>query len=186
MSDLPTWDDSTRPRRGPHPAYDGASATERDHGEHLRLIHDMYRQGLQQAVAVVGHVLDGTAEAGEAADALQRTGLRRALSGAGGLCQQICRGIGVHHRIEDAHLYPALRSSDPELAAVLDRLTEEHEVIEEALEQVEDTLLALMGDPERIGDLAARMDHLHALLLSHFAYEEEQLCTPLGVHRVMI
>lgn len=186
MSDLPTWDDSTRPRRGPHPAYDGASATERDHGEHLRLIHDMYRQGLQQAVAVVGHVLDGTAEAREAADALQRTGLRRALSGAGGLCQQICRGIGVHHRIEDAHLYPALRSSDPELAAVLDRLTEEHGVIEEALEQVEDTLLALMGDPERIGDLAERMEHLHALLLSHFAYEEEQLCTPLGVHRVMI
>lgn len=183
---LPCWDDSTRPLRTGD-RYAAPSAAEASQGEHLRQIHDMYRGGLAQAVEVVALVVDGVAGVAQAREAVERVGLRVALATAGSFCGQICQSVGVHHRIEDAHLYPALRSADPTgLGAVLARLTEEHEVVDEALSELETVLTLLDGDPSQLPEVQQHIVHLQALLESHFAYEEQQLCVPLGVHRILV
>ncbi|NYG55498.1 hemerythrin domain-containing protein [Nocardioides perillae] len=184
---LPTWDDAARPTTT---AYAEVDAAARAHGDHLRLIHDVYRDGLRRAAEVLGRVADGTAEVGEARSALHDVGLRAAYDQLGSFCGQLCRGIEVHHRIEDAHLYPALRAADEaELGAVLDRLVDEHDVVHALLLHLDEALLRLARPEAGPGDLAHLrhgFDHLVRLLESHFRYEEEQLGGALGVHRVPV
>lgn len=183
MTDLPSWDEADRPRaQNPPTATDG----DRAHGDHLRMIHDMFRQGLAQVGAVVAQVVAGEAGVGAARAAVHAVGLRATYEQLGSFCGQLCRGIEMHHRIEDADLYPALRAADDDLGAVLDRLYDEHEVVHELLVRLDATLVELTDQPDLIGDLERQFVHLRRLLESHFAYEEEQIGLPLGVHRILI
>ena len=186
MRPLPGWDESSRPTTT---AYDDADAAARAHGDHLRLIHDMYRDGLRRAADVLARVVEGTAGVGDARQALNAVGLREAYDRVGSFCGQLCRGIEAHHRIEDAHLYPALREADDGLAPVLDRLAHEHEVVQDMVLRLDASLLRLVdpgAGPEELRGVQRELDHLVALLESHFAYEEQQLGAALGVHRIPV
>ncbi|MCH1868406.1 hemerythrin domain-containing protein [Nocardioides sp. CFH 31398] len=180
---LPDWDETTRPTTS---AYDEVGADERTAGEHLRAIHDMYRQGLAQVAHVLDQVVDGAAGIGEAREAVQQLGLRTAVERAGSFCGQLCRAVETHHRIEDAYLYPALRIADGGLGPVLDRLDDEHVVVHELLVRLDATLVAVARDPGRVDVLLAEFTHLRRLLESHFVYEEDQIGGALGVHRITV
>lgn len=188
--ELPCWDESARPVRAADAAggaYAEAALAQRAQGEHLRMIHDMYRDGLAQVAETVAEVVAGTRAIAEAREAVDALGLRSAYQRMGSFCGQICRAVETHHRIEDTHLYPALQAADGAgLGSVLARLYAEHDVVHAMLERLEETLRALATDPRRLGDLDAEFSHLRALLLSHFTYEEDQIGVPLGVHRVMV
>ncbi|WP_299051560.1 hemerythrin domain-containing protein [uncultured Nocardioides sp.] len=180
---LPDWDESTRPTTS---TYDEIGADERAAGQHLTAIHDMYRQGLAQVSAVLDQVVDGAAGLGEAREAVRQLGLRTAVERAGSFCGQLCRAVESHHRIEDAYLYPALRIADSGLGGVLDRLDSEHLVVHELLVRLDDTLVAVTRDPDRLGVLVEEFTHLRRLLESHFVYEEQQIGGALGVHRITV
>ena len=180
---LPDWDESTRPTTS---AYDEVGADERAAGEHLRAIHDMYRQGLSQVSQVLGQVVDGAAGVGEAREAVRQLGLRTAVERAGSFCGQLFRAVESHHRIEDAYLYPALRIADDGLGPVLDRLDDEHVVVHELLVRLDATLVAVAREPERVDVLVTEFGHLRRLLESHFRYEEAQIGGALGVHRITV
>jgi hypothetical protein len=72
---------------------------------------------------------------------------------------------------------------------VLDRLLEEHHVIADVLEQVDEALVSLVGTDtygrtgaEAFEEIQRALDLLTDTLLSHLAYEERELLHPLARH----
>lgn len=188
--DLPSWDEAARPRGAGYP---DATPAERSQGEHLRMVHDMYRRSLAQVGDVLDQVRSGELSVGDARGAVHALGVRVTFEQLGSFCGQLCQSVETHHRIEDAHLYPALRSADPALDPVLDRLDLEHRVIHDVLERFDRVLVAMATADDGPGagesglpDVHAHFAHLRGLLESHFRYEEDQIGTALGVHRVMV
>ncbi|MDO9379626.1 MAG: hemerythrin domain-containing protein [Nocardioidaceae bacterium] len=184
-TELPGWDESTRPH-APSPGH--LDAHMQAQGGHLRAIHDMYRSNLSQVRSVLDRIGDGALDVGEARAAVNQVGLRATYEQLGSFCGQMCQMVEVHHSIEDAHMYPALAAtpSGDALAPVLGRLAEEHLVVHAMLVRLDEVLVVLPDAPERIGEVQVLFEHLQVLLESHFTYEEDELCDPLGYHGVMV
>jgi len=98
----------------------------------------------------------------------------------GAYCATYCRTLTQHHSLEDAQLFPALRQADHRLVPVIDRLEEEHLVIHDVLERVDRALVEFVQTPDDFTGLQQEMDLLTDALLSHLAYEEQQLVEPLA------
>jgi iron-sulfur cluster repair protein YtfE (RIC family) len=93
-------------------------------------------------------------------------------------CLGFCAAIHAHHTGEDDQLLPALRAAAPELAPVIDNLSEDHALVAGILRQVR-TLLTPGTAPARPADLVRELDGLIAILESHFSYEERRLAKAL-------
>jgi hypothetical protein len=158
----------------------------RARGRHLAQIHDMYRSHLAQVRAVLDRIAAGALEVGEAREAVHAMGLRATYEQLGAFCGQACHLVEVHHTIEDTSMYPLLRDADADLGAVLDRLGVEHVVVHQVLVALDDELVALVDDPSRLTRVRELFAHLQTLLLDHFAYEEDELCDPLGYYGVLV
>ena len=99
----------------------------------------------------------------------------------GAFCASYCRVVAGHHTLEDRSVFPHLRARDEQLAPVIDRLEEEHEVISELLEQVDRAMLALVSDEDDgMAKARAVMDLFTDALRSHLSYEERELVEPLA------
>jgi hemerythrin-like domain-containing protein len=86
-----------------------------------------------------------------------------------------------HHTLEDRSVFPHLRRSAPELTPVLDRLGDEHEVITELLDRLDESLVSLVaGKSGGMGEVRQAVDLLTDALRSHFSYEERELIEPLA------
>ncbi|MBV9279024.1 MAG: hemerythrin domain-containing protein [Chloroflexi bacterium] len=92
----------------------------------------------------------------------------------------------IHHTIEDRHMFPALRREDEALSAVLNRLQEEHEIIAEVVERFDRALVGMMTDPSGIDEVRRLAKELGDALLSHLAYEENELLGPLGRSSIVV
>ena len=104
----------------------------------------------------------------------------------GAFCASYCRIVGLHHTIEDQHLFTHLGRADPELKPVLTRLGEEHEVVAELLFDLDEALVAMIADAGRMADVRRAADRLAAALLFHLAYEEEELLEPIGRLEILV
>jgi hypothetical protein len=181
VTDLPTWDETTRP---PVVTYADTSSYAGGAAAHLRAIHDHYRHGLAVVADVVDQVVAGTASLGDARAALHETGLTAAYQRLGSFCGQLCHAVTQHHMIEDVVLYPQLRAADGGLTATIDRLDHEHRVIHDVLERIDLSLVTFASERGHLDQLATEVRHLRTMLESHFAYEEDAIGTALGVHRI--
>jgi hypothetical protein len=97
-------------------------------------------------------------------------------------CLYYCRFVHSHHGHEDAWLFPAVRQSAPELAAVVDKLEADHRRVSDLLDSVE-TAANQLGGPDDVTVrplLVAALNELSRHLLEHLAYEEEVLAPVLG------
>ena len=83
-------------------------------------------------------------------------------------------------------MFPGLQREQASLAPVLDRLHWEHEVIAEVLDQFDKALVAMMRDPARVEDVKRIADELRDALLSHLAYEEDELLEALGRSAILV
>jgi alkanesulfonate monooxygenase SsuD/methylene tetrahydromethanopterin reductase-like flavin-dependent oxidoreductase (luciferase family) len=176
----PRWDEATRPHRtpsGPEVTYTDAG---RQAGQHLIDVHDHLRKELTELREVIAQVRDGALDAGAARDALQEMALRQNDWTLGAFCARYCRVVAQHHTIEDQSVFPHLRSADPELAPVVDRLHEEHLVIHDAIEEVDHALVHHLQHPDDFERLQTAIDVLTDTLLSHLSYEEHELVEPLA------
>jgi hemerythrin-like domain-containing protein len=99
-----------------------------------------------------------------------------------GICQNQCAALTQHHRLESTLIFPYLRDRQPDLGDVLDRLNEDHEVIHGLLEAVDAALVDLARTPTDYEPITKAVDQLTGMLLSHFAYEEQELFGPLSRH----
>jgi iron-sulfur cluster repair protein YtfE (RIC family) len=177
-------DDSTRPRR----AVTGPELTRAElaKGQHLVLVHDMYREELARVQSLLDQVANGQVGALELRGMVADLTMRRTYASLGAFCERFCHAVEMHHRIEDAHMFPALRGVGDGLGKVLDRLSEEHEVIAGLLTALDARAVAMVEDPATLPAVREGLDRLAEALLSHLTYEEEQLVDPLGRSAFMI
>ena len=181
LSSEAPWDETTRPQ-GPEPdparAY---TADEQAAGRHLIDVHDMLRGELDRLRELIDQVDRGTTNPDLVRSYLNRMAIRQNNWTLGTFCETYCGNVTRHHTLEDRSVFPHLRNSDTRLAAVLDRLGEEHEVIAELLERVDAALVDLVSsEPDAMPELRAAVDLLTDALSSHFSYEERELSEPLA------
>ncbi|MFD0906079.1 nitroreductase/quinone reductase family protein [Actinomadura sediminis] len=85
-------------------------------------------------------------------------------------CLTFCQGLDNHHQGEEAMVFPGVERAHPELAPVVARLREEHEVLKDLLAR----LRAVLGsDTVATGALAAEVDRLTREVIAHLDHEEE-------------
>ncbi|MDG4768580.1 LLM class flavin-dependent oxidoreductase [Solwaraspora sp. WMMD406] len=174
------WDETTRPTA---PAPDPElryTAGQRAAGKHLIDVHDHLRGELHTVRDLIGQVAAGSIGAGTARAHINTMTMRQNNWTLGAYCESYCRLVTTHHTLEDISMFPQLRRADPGLDPVIDRLAEEHHVIHDVLERVDRALVALVSEPDRIGEVQAAVDLLTDTLLSHLSYEERELVEPLA------
>lgn len=174
------WVEADRPHRpesGPEVTY-----TERGKqvGRHLIDVHDHLRGELDQLRSLLEQVRDGEATAGGARSALNKMAMKQNDWTLGAFCSRYCFAVTQHHNLEDVSVFPHLRRSDPALEPVIDRLTEEHHAIHQAIEAVDRTLVHHIDKPGDFEPLQVVLDALTDALLSHLSYEEHELVEPLA------
>jgi hypothetical protein len=69
----------------------------------------------------------------DARAALNEMALRQNDWTLGAFCARYCGIVTLHHRVEDGSMFPHLTRREPQLKPVIDRLTEEHLVINDAI-----------------------------------------------------
>jgi hemerythrin-like domain-containing protein len=173
------WDESTRPHRPASPPDVEYTDTGRQVGQHLVDVHDMLRRELTELRDIVSQVRAGALDAGEARSALNEMAMRQNDWTLGAFCSRYCHAVARHHGLEDDAIFPHLASSDTTLAPVIDRLTDEHLVIHDAIEEVDRALVAHINEHD-FARLQAAIDLLTDALLSHLSYEEHELVEPLA------
>jgi hypothetical protein len=174
------WDEWARPRRdrsGPEVTYTDQG---RRVGKTLIEVHDMLRGELSDLRDILRQVRDGAMRAGDARAALNEMALRQNDWTLGSFCARYCTVVAQHHGIEDASVFPYLARREPQLKPVTDRLTAEHLVIHDAIEEVDRALVQQMTRPENHDAIQGAIDYLTDALLSHLAYEEQELVEPLA------
>ncbi len=182
LSRMLRWDERTRPAG---PARDPAlryTAQGGAAGQHLIDVHDHLRRELATVRDIVRQVREGQRSAADARSDLATMTLRQNDWIMGAYCASYCRTVTTHHGIEDESILPYLRRVDEPLRPVLDRLEEEHRVIHGVIEEVDAALVAWVSEPGDGSTLDAAIASLTDTLLSHLAYEEQQLVEPLARH----
>ncbi|WP_328769905.1 nitroreductase/quinone reductase family protein [Streptomyces sp. NBC_00286] len=145
-------------------------------GEYLQVIHDAFRRELAL-------IRKEFADAGPGTTAL---GAQLRVN-----CLTFCQGLHNHHTGEDVAMFPALAARHPELAPVIERLSQEHEQIAALVEELKAVIDTVgpgsEGSPTPVRnelagtELARRdlvrkeVDRLTDALEAHLMYEEEQL-----------
>ncbi len=86
-------------------------------------------------------------------------------------CWGSCTALAGHHDGEDARLFPVVVAEHPELAGVVERLQEDHHMVELLLAELRRVLAE--GAPRPV--LLSHLDGLAAIMDSHFGYEERTL-----------
>jgi len=180
LSARTVWDESTRPVAPAPPTdhvYDERSTYL---GKHLVDVHDHLRQELTTVQGLVEQVKAGALAVGDARSAINEMTMRQNDWTLGAYCASYCRVVTGHHSLEDAEVFPHLKRADPGLAPVIDRLHEEHLVIHDVLEEVDAALVAFVGESSDFTALEDALNLLSDTLLSHLAYEEQQIVEPLA------
>ncbi|HEY7101378.1 MAG TPA: hemerythrin domain-containing protein [Mycobacteriales bacterium] len=143
-------------------------------------MHDGLRAELERMRDLIDQVTSGRTDPGAARDHIDQMTIRQNSWTVGTYCESYCRIVTTHHTIEDRSVFPHLRSADPRLAPVIDRLEQEHVAIHGVLEQVDRALVAFVSGPDGDKQLREAADLLTDTLLSHLAYEERELVEPLA------
>jgi hemerythrin-like domain-containing protein len=159
---------------------DDSTAVGRAQQQLLLSVHTHLRDELEQLRDVVAQVTAGRADLGAARHLVNHLSMRQNYWTLGSFCAAYCRVVAMHHTIEDQTMFPGLEGSDPSLAPVIARLSEEHEQIAEVLTALDVALVAMVTDETGLSQVQARTDELAERLLAHLAYEEQQLLPAIG------
>jgi iron-sulfur cluster repair protein YtfE (RIC family) len=146
----------------------------------LKLIHQMLRSDLSVCRHLAAEVAAG-APASTITEQITALQTRSPIWTLQVNCLYHCRVVHAHHGHEDADMFPALRRSNSELSAVVDKLEADHRAISDLLDAVEESAKELddsAANPAR-GRLVEALGRLEADLLAHLAYEEESIASTM-------
>ncbi|WP_371779113.1 hemerythrin domain-containing protein [Streptosporangium subroseum] len=153
-------------------------------GEHLvnelKWVHGMLRRDLR----ILREVADQISSGGSAALVQAKIRSLQTRSPLWQLrvnCLQYCQFVHAHHGGEDAHLFPALRRSNPALVPIVKRLEADHRRISDLLDQVAALADLLGGEdtPDNRKRLVLALDDVSTHLLEHLDFEEESISPTL-------
>ena len=162
------------------PAGSATTAVGRAQQELLRQVHDHLRQELARIREAVAQVAEGESDPAAARAVINRLTMRQNYWTLGSFCAAYCRVVAIHHTIEDETMFPGLRSREPGVGPVIDRLGEEHEEIAGLLTALDAALVTMVTDAGGVHAVRTQADLLADRLLEHLAYEEEQLLPVIG------
>jgi hypothetical protein len=174
------WDESARPVAPLAPAGHVYGPNAEVIGNHLTEVHGNLRKELEKILDALEQVKTGAMPVGRARSALNEMTMRQNNWSLGAYCAAYCTRLTRHHGIEDESIFPHLRGADAALAPVIDRLELEHVIIHEVIEGIDRALVNLVRTEDDFTELQDAMDILSDSLLSHLAYEEQQLSEPLA------
>ena len=157
-------EDATRPRRAR-----GLELTlvQQLPGQHLRAIHDVFRDDLRSLLDRVDEVRRGEATVADLRAAVNHLSGRHSEETLSGFCARFCSFVTLHHTLEDQSMLPAVAAL-PDYAPVAERLAEEHVVIHAHLVRIDAVLRRLDGGHDasrRAGDGSGRTGRGPALAL---------------------
>ncbi len=97
-------------------------------------------------------------------------------------CLSFCTALTRHHTGEDATAFPTLADRYPDLAPILDKLRQDHAMMDSILTRVTELTGSLGPHPEPADLHRAQreLDGLAAIMESHFAFEEREIVTALN------
>jgi Hemerythrin HHE cation binding domain len=146
----------------------------------LKLIHQMLRNDLTACRDVAAEVAAG-ASSDQVRDRIAEMRTSGPLWTLQVNCLYHCRVVHMHHGIEDADMFPALRRSNPSLGDVVDRLEADHRAISVLLDQVESSARDLddASTSDARGHLVTALRDLATRLLEHLAFEEEHIAATM-------
>ena len=174
------FSDDDRPRAPSRPAT-VLSRAGREAQQVLRGIHDHLRREMRQ---VVGAVESAGTDARRAVDAralVNDLTMGVNYAALGSFCGRYCSVVDLHHRIEDAAMFPDLAAADADLLPVLQRLSAEHVAIHGALVELDAALVDMLTtEADALPRVQAAVTVLSDGLLDHLDYEERELLPALG------
>jgi iron-sulfur cluster repair protein YtfE (RIC family) len=153
-------------------------------GEHLvqelLWVHGILRSDLETVSRLADEVLDGRQPEDVRAD-IARLKTQSPLWQLKVNCLYYCRFVHAHHNGEDAHVFPALRRSNPALETVVDKLEADHRKVSDILDEVEQSSDDLVREdtPVRRQHVVSTLNLLTEHLLTHLDYEEEAISPTL-------
>jgi hypothetical protein len=142
----------------------------------LKWVHNMIRRDLRTVRKLADEVADGLGGQ-EAAEVIQSLATGGPLWQLKINCLQYCRFVHAHHHAESILLFPRLRTANPALSPVVDKLEADHARVSGLLDDVSAAAAALADreDPVARKRLTKALGDLSADLLAHLDYEEEQI-----------
>jgi hypothetical protein len=143
----------------------------------LLWVHGMLRNALGEVQRLAAEVHDGLPPE-RVRESVRSLSVDNAVWTLRTNCLYYCRFVHGHHTLEDTHLFPALRRSNPALGPVVDKLEADHVVVARDLERIEQAAGELVGGGSR-ADLVEALTALADHLLAHLEYEEEQISPTL-------
>lgn len=182
-SDQHLLDEVERPTGPPVDPDRRYTPAEQAAGQHLIDVHDMLRRELDELQDVIEQLGRGELDPSAARNHLDQMTIRQNAWTLGVICLRYCRALTGHHTLEDVSVFPHLEAREPTLKPVLRCLAREHEVIADALEVIDQRLVALAAaEPEAFAGVRSAVDAMSDALLSHLSYEERELIEPLARH----
>jgi len=148
----------------------------------LQAVHELIRADLARVTLLA----DATAGGAASAEVRARLGELKSSTILWQLrygCLRHCRFVHSHHGLEDRALFPGLRSREPELGPVLDKLEADHRTVSALLDGVEEATAKLdreAGSAASRARLTGALAALAEALLEHLDYEERSLEPTLG------
>jgi hemerythrin-like domain-containing protein len=95
-------------------------------------------------------------------------------------CAAFCSALTRHHEGEDARVFPALAEQFPDLALIVAKLEEDHQLIGSVVGRIEQAAARFAASPgDGAARLAGELDGLAAIMESHFAFEERSILRAL-------
>ena len=180
------FSDEDRPRA---PRHDDAPLTRSGAvAQHtLRGIHDHLRHEMHQVVRAVDAAAQDARRAADVRALVNDLSMGVNYQALGSFCGRYCQVVDVHHRIEDAAMFPDLAAADGDLRPVLERLSAEHVAIHGALVELDRALVAMLADEAAaLARVQAAAVALRDGLLDHLDYEERELLPALGRLDVLV
>lgn len=127
----------------------------------LLLSHHAFRRDIARFIRAIDQIKAGDISRADAVRDEWEKSYRQALQG--------------HHKIEDAHIFPDIRSKHSNLATALDTLTEQHHHIDPMIEKGD----AAFGDLAHPNEAEAVLNELKTLLDQHLTFEEAEITPSL-------
>jgi hypothetical protein len=97
-------------------------------------------------------------------------------------CLALCSVVNRHHTGEDAGAFPLLGKEFPELRPVIEKLEQDHFMVSGLLRGFQRLMDGIPDEPAAtdVGRIRSELAGLHAILESHFSFEERRIVDALN------
>ena len=162
---------------------DGVTEQHRKAGAHLAAIHRMHLRDMAYIGRLLEQIKAGEQSPKRLVEVISTVSLTENMKTFGTLCGRECQVLNFHHNAEETAIFPQLEQQQiASLSRVVARLRQEHFVVHELIERLEQASYQLVSEqcPANFDETQAVFNQLFTVVKSHFGYEERELRDALG------